>query len=158
MYIIHAKPCMWRSAHFGKIQLLVDFTPLALFKTISVNFFHRVILEKWSTCTITWLRILIQTVVYIIHAKPCMWRSAHFGKIQLLVDFTPLALYKTISNHILHKVILGYLSVGTITWLRMLIQTVVYIIHAKPYICRSVHFGKKWKSYYELILYLWLYI
>ena len=64
----------------AKIQLLVDFTPFALHKTISNHFLEIVTLVKWFTCIIKSLWTLIQTVAYIIHAKPRIWRSVHFGK------------------------------------------------------------------------------
>jgi len=65
-------------------------------------------------------------------------------KYMLLVDFTPLALYKTISFHFLKKVTLGKLSTRKITSLRTLNQTVEYMDHVGPCMCRrSVHFGKK---------------
>ena len=55
-----------------KIQLLVDFLPLAVYKTIAFHFFHKIILGELFSCTITSLRTLLQTVAYIIHAEPCM--------------------------------------------------------------------------------------
>ena len=101
--------------------------------------------------------IAFQTVEYTDHAEQCMCRSVQFGqKKLLLVDFPPLALYKTISIHFILKVILGKLSTCTITSLIILPQTMAYIIHAKLCISRSVHIYAK--NYYELIFRLWLYI
>jgi len=77
-----------------KIQLLVDFTPLALYKTISIHFLHKLILGKWSSCTITSLRTLLWRTLFMPNrACEAVYISP---KIQLLVDITPLALYKTI--------------------------------------------------------------
>ena len=116
----------------AKKLLLVDFMPFALNKTVSIDYVHKVIPGKWSTCTMTWLITLPKTVVYVIHAKPCICWSVLFGKTAIVwVDFLPLAVYKTISIHFLHKVILEKWSTCTIRSLRTLTLTVAYIIYAE---------------------------
>ena len=72
----------------AKKLLWVDFMPLALNKIISIHFLHKVIPGKWSTCTMTWLIPLPQTVAYIIYAEPCMRRSVHFGKTAIMSWFS----------------------------------------------------------------------
>jgi len=52
---MHVKKCTFKQ----KKLLLVEFLPMALYETISVNFFHKIMLGQLYACTITWLRTLI---------------------------------------------------------------------------------------------------
>ena len=109
-------------------EVVVNFPLLALYRTIHhIHFLHKVIVGKWSTCRMTSSRTLTQTVMYIIHAKPCICRSVHFGKENYceLILCLSLAVSKTISIHFLHQVSLGKWSTCRMSWLKTLSQTVV---------------------------------
>ena len=108
-----------------KKLLWVDFTSLALYKTIAIHFLEKVILGKSSTYTIKWLYnyIIKNTNQHcgvlgssqIIHAQD-------LSNIVLFVDYTSIALYKIISIHFLQQAIL----VETRCWL-----TNLYVLYLK---------------------------
>ena len=138
----------------AKKLLWVDFLPLALYKMIAIYFLHKVILGKWSTCTIIWLRTLLsQTdcgVHYLcrtLHVEECtFWQQRYYELI-----YTSLALYKTIYIQFLHKVsntwkVIYYMHNGMI---EMIENTNpdrgVHYSFQTMHMCigECIHFGKK---------------
>ena len=61
----------------AKIQLLFDFTPLALYKTIFIHFFHKVILGQLYACTISFIASTrsVQTCVNVANIFQTLYSS-----------------------------------------------------------------------------------